>query len=57
MSWQVSTRTCESSYRPGVDDDVTELETQLVYSKLNDDIHGVGLVLGEGYSLAAEIRG
>lgn len=49
-------RTCESSYGPGIYDDVAELEAQLLHRKLNDDVHGVGLALGEGQSLAAKTR-
>lgn len=43
--------TCESSYRPGIYDDVTELEAQLVYSKLDHYIHGICLVLRKWHSL------
>lgn len=43
--------TCESSYGPGIHHNVTELEAQFMYCKLDDYIHGVGLILGERYSL------
>lgn len=46
--------TCEASYGPGVHDDVAELEAQLMYCKLDHDVHGIGLVLRERLSLVEQ---
>lgn len=48
----LSVCTCESSYRPGIDNNVFELKSQLVHCELNHYIHGVGLILGKRHSLA-----
>lgn len=48
--------TCEASYGPGVHNDVAELEAQLMYSELDHDIHGIGLVLRERLSLVEQRR-
>lgn len=55
LKWQVSGwagffffwPTCKAPYRPGIHNNVTQLETQFVYSKLDHDIHRIRLVLGK----------
>lgn len=46
--------TCEAPDGPGVHNDVAELEAQLMHCKLDHDVHGVGLVLGERLSLVEQ---
>lgn len=46
--------TCETTNRPGIDDNVLHLETQLVNSILHHDIHRIGFILREWHSLQTD---